>query len=142
MVFNSKGELALQLRAVNNERFPSYWDFSASGGIDEEEDDKSCAERELMEELGISADLKFISREIYTHPAWNPSITIEADISFFKALHDGPFNPDPNEVQKVEFFKLETIKEMIESGQKFHPEFITAWNKGLISSVAINKGAF
>ena len=34
LVFNDKGELALQLRSSNDDSFPSHWDFSAGGGID------------------------------------------------------------------------------------------------------------
>jgi len=35
-------------------------------------------------------------------------------------------------VDKVEFFSLDKIKEMMESGEKFHPEFVLSWKKGII----------
>lgn len=134
LVFNDKGELALQLRAAGDNSFPFHWDFSAGGGIEPREDDELSAERELKEELGIDAKVQFIAQEHFTYPAWTPSVTREADLFIYKTYHNGPFNPDPREVDKVEFFKLETIKEMIESGQKFHPEFILSWNKGIIKN--------
>ena len=132
LVFNDKNELALQLRAAHDDKFPSHWDFSAGGGIDQGEDEKASAERELMEELGIRSEVEFIIQERYVYPAWNPLITRETDLSIFKTHHNGPFNPDPNEVEKVQFFKLEKIEEMIKSGEKFHPEFILFWNKKII----------
>ena len=134
MVWNDRGELALQLRAANDDSFPSHWDFSAGGGIDAGEDEKLFAERELQEELGINAKLEFIIEEHYTYPAWNPSITREVDLFIFKTFHNGPFSPDPKEVQRIEFFKLEKIREMIESSEKFHPELILSLEKEIIKS--------
>ncbi len=138
LVFNDKGELALQLRAANDSSFPSHWDFSAGGGIDEGEDNKYSAERELKEELGIDAEVEFIIEEHYTYPAWNPSVKREVDLFIYKTFHNGPFNPDLKEIEKVEFFALDTIKKMIKSSQKFHPEFVLSWNKGIISQALIN----
>ena len=138
LVFNDKSELALQLRAANDTSFPSHWDFSAGGGIDPGEDNKLSAERELREELGVEANLEFITEEHHKYPAWIPSVSREADLFIYRAHHNGPFSPDPAEVEKVQFFKLTTIKEMIESGQKFHPEFTLSWGKGIISRAASN----
>lgn len=134
LVFNDKGELALQLRAASDDSFPSHWDFSAAGGIDPGEDSKLSAQRELKEELGIEAEVEFITKEHFRYPAWNPDVTREVDVFLYRAYHNGPFSPDPKEVEKVQFFKLEVIKEMIESGHKFQPELVLAWNKGIISN--------
>lgn len=132
LIFNDKGELALQLRALNDKSFPLHWDFSAGGGIDGEEDPKFAAEREVFEELGVKVDVEFISKEHFTYPAWDPTLTRETDVFIYITHHNGPFHPDPKEVEKVEFFRLDKIKEMMESGGKFHPEFVLTWNKGII----------
>ena len=133
LVFNDRGELALQLRAADDDSFPSHWDFSAGGGIDAGEDEKLSAERELQEELGIKASVALVAQERYIYPAWKPSVMREIDLWIYKAHHNGPFKPDPAEVEKVEFFTLERIKEMMESDHKFHPEFVLSWNKGVIT---------
>ncbi|MBI2640330.1 MAG: NUDIX hydrolase [Candidatus Sungbacteria bacterium] len=138
LVFNDKGELALQLRAANDDSFPSHWDFSAGGGIDVGEDPKDSAKRELREELGVDATVEFIAEEHYKYPAWKPSVSREVDLFIYKAHHNGPFNLDPAEIAKVQFLKLTIIKEMIESDAKFHPEFVLSWNKGIISRAANN----
>ena len=136
LVFNDKGELALQLRAAHDNSFPSHWDFSAGGGIKDGEDSKVAAMRETLEEIGIEADVEFVTKEHFTYPAWKPNVTREVDLSIFKTNHNGPFNLDLDEVEKVEFFTLDDIKKMIESGQKFHPELILSWEKGIISRAA------
>ena len=137
LVFNDKKELALQLRAANDISFPSHWDFGAGGHVDPGEDGKQTAERELKEELGIEAEIKFVADEHYEYPAWNSSHQRIVDSSMYKAKHNGPFKPDPKEIEKVEFFSLEKIGEMIKSGVKFHPEFAMSWNKGIISGAVI-----
>jgi isopentenyl-diphosphate delta-isomerase len=136
LVFNSIGELALQLRAEKDTSFPSHWDFSAGGGVDPGEDSALTARRELQEELGVEAEVEFVGEEHFSYPAWNPGVLREVDVLVFKAHHDGPFTPDPNEVEEVRFFSLETIGDMITSGKKFHPEFAVLWNKGIISRAA------
>ena len=113
------------------------WSFP-QGGIDEGESPEENLRRELREELGVKTNVEFIAQEHYTYPAWNPSVAREVDLFIYRAYNNGPFNPDPTEVEKVQFFKLEEIKKMFESGQKFHPEFVLSWNKGIISRVAID----
>jgi isopentenyl-diphosphate Delta-isomerase len=132
MVFNGKSELALQLRAADDNSFPAHWDFSAGGGIDEDEDEKLSAERELQEELGISAPVEFVDTQHFTYPAWQPDTTREVDLWIYKTKHDGPLSPDPSEVERAEFFSLERIREMIDAGEKFHPEFLLSWKAEII----------
>jgi isopentenyl-diphosphate delta-isomerase len=132
LIFNSDGELLLQLRAANDGSYPSHWDFSAGGGIDPGENEKACAERELREELGIEAKVTFISKEHFQYPAWKSPALRRVNIWIYQTHHNGPFTIDPKEVEKVEFFKLKTIAKLIESGAKFHPEFALSWKKGIV----------
>ncbi len=132
LVFNGTGELALQLRAANDDSFPGHWDFSAGGGIDPGEDPKLAAERELKEELGVEVEVNFLTVEHFIYPAWQAGVTREVDLLIYKAPHDGPFQPDPKEVAKVEFFTLAKIQDMIKAGEKFHPEFLLSWNQGIM----------
>lgn len=132
LIFNTQGELALQLRAANDDSFPSHWDFAAGGGIDEGENEQEAAERELREELGVEAKTEFIAYKKYTYPAWKPGVMREVELWIYEAQYDGPFTPDPNEVEKAGFFNLDEIEKMMESGERFHPEFKLAWEDGLI----------
>lgn len=138
LVFNDSGELALQLRAAGDSSYPSHWDFSAGGGIDPGENSKLAAEREMQEELGDETDIKFITEEHFTYPGWTNPTSREVDLSIYKTHHNGPFNPNLKEVEMVQFFQLSKIDEMIKSGQKFHPEFAQAWDRGAILKAAKN----
>ncbi|HLL60210.1 MAG TPA: NUDIX domain-containing protein [Candidatus Nitrosocosmicus sp.] len=128
LVFNDKKELALQLRAAHDDKYPLHWDFSAAGGIESGEDYADAARRELKEELGIESEIEFIRMETY-----QDENSIE-DIYIYKTLYNGRFNPNPNEVQESRFFSLDAIENMMVTGEKFHPEFRFVWNKGLIKS--------
>lgn len=134
LVFNNKDELALQLRAAHDDSYPSHWDFSAAGGIDKGETPEESATRELKEELGINANLVFITERSCTYPAWGTNEPKEDHVYLYKAQCDGPFYPDPNEVQDVRFFSFDEIEAMMKSGEKFHPEFTFFWNEGIIST--------
>lgn len=125
--------MVLQLRAAHDESFPSHWDFGAGGGIDEGEDEKLAAQREVGEELGIEASVNFITREKVSYPLWNRVIMGEADAWIYKSHHNGPFNPDPSEVASVEYFSLNKIEEMIKAGEKIHPVFVEVWKRGIIA---------
>lgn len=137
IIFNNEQEVALQLRAANDKSFPSHWDFSAGGHIDENENHKDAAKRELFEELGVEGDLVFVSQEHFEYSAWNSSNMREVDAAVYLMRHNGPFKIESSELEKVTFFSLTAIQKMIDNGENFHPEFLFAWNKGIIRG-AIN----
>ncbi len=62
LVFNSRGEIFLQKRALTKDENPGYWDSSAAGHVNAGEDYRASAHRELMEELGISGELLFFMK--------------------------------------------------------------------------------
>ncbi len=136
LVFNNAGKIALQLRSSVDDLFPSYWDFSAGGGVDDGENEEVSAKRELKEEIGVVADIEFVAKKHYKYPAWKPGVTRETDLFIYKAFHEGPFNPDLTEVEKVQFFELDTIQEMIDAGEKLHPELVLSWKDGVIRQAA------
>lgn len=128
LVFNNEEELALQLRAARDKDYPLHWDFSAAGGIKTGEDEKTAALRELYEEIGIQGNIDFIGEELYSLGGES------AHLYIYQCKHNGPFQPNHKEVQEVRFFSLENIEKMIESGEKFHPEFLLLWERGLIAT--------
>jgi isopentenyl-diphosphate Delta-isomerase len=133
LIFNQNGELALQMRAENDKSFPKHWDFSAGGHIDAGENSQKAAEREIFEELGISGKVELITRQNLQYQAWKSQIVRDVDASIFKMLHNGPFEINKDEVMKIRFFKLEDIQKMKDTGEKFHPEFLLIWDKGIVA---------
>lgn len=59
LLFNSAGELFLQLRSLHKDENPGLWDSSAAGHVDSGEAYLECARREIHEELGIEATGEF-----------------------------------------------------------------------------------
>lgn len=61
-LYNSHGEILLQLRAKGKQLYPGTWDLSAAGHVAVGEEPVAAAARELEEELGLRvapSELKF-----------------------------------------------------------------------------------
>lgn len=119
LIFNKKGDMALQLRSANVSFCPNHWSTSVGGHVQSGESNEAAALREYEEELGKKTKLEFFSKDFYVGPG-----SPEKFLITFKTEYDGPFNPDPNAVEKVEFFSMKEIKSMISSGEKMHPELL------------------
>lgn len=121
-IYNSKGEILLQLRAKNKDFWPDMWDISAAGHISAGEDTLTAALRETEEEIGLKLnpeDLEFF--KIHNlRMAYNGKENNEhAYVYFFK--FDGDINDlkmQREEVAKIKFIPLDEL----ENDLKLHPE--------------------
>jgi isopentenyl-diphosphate Delta-isomerase len=91
MVFDSAGRLLLQHRSSRKDLFPGYYCASASGHVIAGDDYLATAQRELAEELGITAPLTPLGHAL-VHSAVETEMT-----ALFLAHSDGPFHFDPVE---------------------------------------------
>ena len=119
LIFNDKGEMALQLRSKNVSFCPQHWSTSVGGHVQSGETYEEAALREFQEELGITTKIDFMSKDKYIKDKLLKKI-----LGTFKTTFNGPFNIDPDDVERVEFFSLEKIQEMIDNGEKIHPELL------------------
>ena len=55
-IFNSKGEMLIQLRTETKDSWPGVWDLSVGGSSQTGDTSRSAAHRELQEELGLDVD--------------------------------------------------------------------------------------
>ncbi|MBU0612425.1 NUDIX domain-containing protein [Patescibacteria group bacterium] len=117
LIFNEKGELALQMRSDKMSYCPQHWPTSAGGHVQKGESYSQAARRELMEECGIDTEIEFMFKDKYIH---KDSIT--KFLSIFKTLYDRSLSMKNEEVEKQEFFSISEIKDMITRGEKMHPE--------------------
>lgn len=124
LLFNDKNEMALQLRSKTVSFCPMHWCTAVGGHVQSGESYEQAAIREYQEELGEISDLDLFSKDYYI--AKNRP---DKFLCIFKTKFNGPFNIDPIEVEKVEFFTIEKIKNMINIGEKFHPELLFILNK-------------
>ncbi len=126
ILINNKDQVLLQWRSANEDTFPETWDQSAGGHVDEGEDYKTAAYRELKEELGIkNIELKLIDK-FYTS-----SEIGKKKISRFNAVFIAKYNGDKitlqkEEVEKVKWFEINDLYNLI---QNEHTQF----THGLVS---------
>lgn len=116
-VFNSKGELYLQKRALDKDIQPGKWDTSVGGHVDYGEAVAEALTREVSEELGITdfeptyiKSYKFVSKQ-------------EAElVNCFYTAYDGDIFPNPVEISEGRFWSVDEIKASVEK-EIFTPNF-------------------
>ena len=118
LLFNDKGEMALQLRSKNESFCPLHWSTAVGGHVQAGESYEEAARREYQEELGLVSDLVFQDIFLYT------DARMKKFLGVFRSVYSGPFQVNPEEVEKVEYFNLDAIKNMIKNEEKFHPELL------------------
>ena len=135
-IYNSKGEVLLQLRAKEKDLFPDMWDVSVAGNVLAGEEPIVSALREIQEEIDLNIkkeDLelydirteKIIFREIVNNGfCYVYLLKYDGDISNLKIQKE--------ELQKIEFIPIENIeKELKENPEKYVPHKHNYWQKTL-----------
>ena len=116
-LFNTKGELYLQLRPLWKTVQPGKWDTACGGHIAYGESVEDALRREVYEELGISD----FEAEKVTSYIFESQIDAEY-VYVFKALYDGDVCPSREELSGGRFFSREEIAEKMGKGF-FTPNF-------------------
>jgi isopentenyldiphosphate isomerase len=97
LVFNSHGDLFIHLRTPTKDVFPSHWDVAVGGVMAAGESFDVGAQREGKEELGV---------ELALEPVFPFRYADERTIvhgMVYRAVHDGPFQLQVEEVVRGEF---------------------------------------
>jgi isopentenyldiphosphate isomerase len=118
-VFNEAREMALQLRSKEVSFCPHHWCTAVAGHVIQGESYEQAAMREYEEELGITSTLTNFRKDFY-----QPTSDISKFLGTFETTYNGSFSPDLSVVERVEFFSLTMIRDMIQQGEKFHPELL------------------
>jgi isopentenyl-diphosphate delta-isomerase type 1 len=116
LVFNSRGELFLQKRAMTKDENPGYWDSSAAGHVNAGEEYRTGAHRELMEELGISVELQFFMKF-----SASPE-TFWEHVETYLCVTDQEITINPLEITEGRFWPMPDLKESVHS----HPGQFTS----------------
>jgi isopentenyldiphosphate isomerase len=104
LVFNRRGELFVHLRTPTKDVYPSHWDVAVGGVLAAGETFDCGAERELREELGVEAALEALFPFRYA----DERTAVQA--MAYRAVHDGPFRFQPEEVVGGEFVAPEEVE--------------------------------
>lgn len=121
-VFNSKGELMLQQRALGKYHSPGLWTNTCCSHPRPGEDTEAAAHRRLQEEMGFDCTLAKIFHFTYKAPFDNNLTEHEVD-HVFVGFSDTLPVINPEEVESYRFATLDDITvEMAEN-----PELFTVW---------------
>lgn len=119
LVFNERGELFLQKRSRWKDKHPGLWDSSAAGHVNAGQEYAATAERELHEEIGVSAPVEEVARiDACEGTGWE-------FVRLYRARHEGPFRLAPAEIESGAFFTLDQVRRWSAARpQDFAPGFL------------------
>ena len=123
-VFNSRGEMLLQQRALSKYHSAGLWSNSCCSHPLPGEEVKEAATRRLNEELGFETSLEKIFDFIYQVSFENGLVENEFD-HVFVGHYDGAININSEEVNDYALKPMEQIREEL----KKKPENYTEWFK-------------
>jgi isopentenyldiphosphate isomerase len=123
LVFNDQGQLFLQKRTDTKDLYPSCWDIAAGGVVLAGESYELSAERELLEELGVSV-------KAFTHLFDQYFEKDENRVwgRIFSCVHNGPFVLQKEEVADGFFMDVPAIFALSEK-ENFTPDGIDILKK-------------
>ena len=123
-IFNSKGELLLQQRALSKYHSPGLWTNTCCSHPCDGETLEQATSRRLMEEMGMQCDMHEVFTFIYKAPVGLGLIEHEFDHVWFGKTDEVP-QINTEEVASWKYMRLEDLQADI----KAHPELYTEWFK-------------
>lgn len=121
-IFNSKGEMLLQQRALNKYHSAGLWTNACCSHPIPGEATADAAHRRLQEELGFNTSLEKIFEFTYQTAFDNGLIEHEFD-HVFAGVYEQRISPNPDEVHDVCYKSLDDIQQSLQT----HPQKYTSW---------------
>lgn len=121
-VYNSKGELLLQQRAMKKYHGGGLWTNTCCSHPLPDEEPKAAARRRLMQEMGMDAEVSFSHTFIYKADVGNGLWEHELDHVFTAVLDVTP-KPNPEEAMAWRYISMDELKREVEQ----NPETFSAW---------------
>ena len=122
-IFNKKGELMLQQRALSKYHSPGQWTNTCCSHPRESEKTIEAAHRRMEEEMGFDTEIQEKFSFTYrSDEVGEGLIEHEFDHVFFGSYEDAP-NINPEEVHTWKFMSMADIEKDI----KANPQLYTVW---------------
>ncbi len=121
-IFNKKGEMLLQQRALNKYHSGGLWSNACCSHPGPGEETIEAAQRRLFEEMGFTTPLKKIFDFIYKEEFDNGLTEYEFD-HVFAGEYDGIISPNTEEVNDFYYKAIDEIKQ----SHQYSPQKYTAW---------------
>lgn len=123
-IFNAKGEMLLQQRAMKKYHSGGLWTNACCSHPRPGEETQAAAARRLKEEMGFETSLTKAFDFIYKASLDNGLTEHELDHVFI-GYYNGAIHPNANEVQDYCYKTIDEIESSLES----HPHKYTVWFK-------------
>ncbi len=128
-VFNSKGELMLQQRALSKYHTPGLWTNTCCSHPRPGEQTIDAAHRRLVEEMGFDCEIEEVFSFLYKVPFDNNLTEHEID-HVFVGSSDAVPEINPEEVESYRFATMDSIREEMKlTPGKFTPWFRIAFER-------------
>jgi isopentenyl-diphosphate Delta-isomerase len=128
-IFNTKGEMLLQQRAMGKYHSPGLWTNTCCSHPRPGEEVGEAASRRLKEEMGIDTVLHKKFDFIYRTEFDNGLTEFEFD-HVYTGMYSGTLNPDKQEVQDYCFRSMEDIdQDLLRRPEKYSAWFRIAFPK-------------
>jgi 16S rRNA (adenine1518-N6/adenine1519-N6)-dimethyltransferase len=112
LVFNSAGEILVQLRGPTKDQYPLYWDVSVGGHVNPGESYEAAARRELHEELGLTDELRFVRKTAASsETGWEFTC-------LYEVTTDRTPRPNAGEIVRVEFVEPHRLPAEIRANRR------------------------
>ena len=121
-IFNSKGEMLLQQRAMSKYHSAGLWTNACCSHPMPGEKTEDAAQRRLMEELGFETSIEKIFDFTYKADFHNGLTEHEFD-HVFAGEYEGDMDLNPEEVSEVTYMEISSIKVELQT----KPQKFTAW---------------
>ncbi len=129
-IFNSKGEMLLQRRALHKYHSPGLWTNACCSHPKPKESTIDAANRRLIEEMNMEAKLDYLFKFTYRTDFDNGLTEHEID-HVFKGITDIQPIPNPEEVDSFKYMSIKDLKNDITE----NPNNYTSWFKICLKKV-------
>jgi isopentenyl-diphosphate delta-isomerase len=131
-IFNSKGDMLLHQRAQHKYHCGGLWTNAVCSHPRPGEPIEDALTRKMKQEMGFTAEVHKAFDLKYKAELGNGLTEHEYDEVFF-GIHDGPFAPNPDEVQAYKFASISEIKSQLAS----KPELFTPWFRLIFDRISL-----
>lgn len=129
-IFNTKGEMLLQRRALHKYHSPGLWTNTCCSHPKPNESALDAANRRLIEEMNMEAKLDYLFKFTYKTEFDNGLTEHEID-HVFKGITDIQPIPNPEEVDSFKYISIKDLKNDIID----NPNNYTSWFKICLKEV-------
>lgn len=130
LIYNSKGEMLLQQRALNKYHAGGLWSNTCCSHPKPGESVEDATHRRLQEELGFDCTLTKQTQFIYNLPVGN-GLTEHEYLHVFSGIYEDAVHINPIEVAEVRWISEKDLQAEVTE----HPQLFTPWFLLLLQKV-------